>query len=370
MPGDDSSAVHSPPGGLHNIQLRDVGVLVTRRIDVSATVGKEQHMSIAAILGVEDIDGPLMTAARAAWPRWVERDPELGVVDDLAELRRWQQKADPVDRDRPMVKLAALAFTDVNAAAALVWLLVPKAKGVAAKLADIAADVDGLIAGQLWIEIRSGNPPEAYVATTIMRNVKNAVLAELGIGDAGERADKTWAATVVRDRVVEVPLSEDESPELQRVLRVVVQHLLDVGVIELVEAKILISAAGKADWQGKPMRGRAGLTSPDVLEVLTWLDPTKARTMRREVSKLLDRIALAVRSVDINELLEQHPDYGVPFDDWALGLGSPREARALAGFREYELSAIKFHIVTWDAVAERCGAPDLCPDCIRAEYAT
>ncbi len=41
----------------------------------------------------------------------------------------------------------------------------------------------------------------------------------------------------------------------------------------------------------------------------------------------------------------------------------------MAGFREYELSAIKFHIVTWDPVAERCGAPDLCPERIRAEYA-
>jgi len=73
------------------------------------------------------------------------------------------------------------------------------------------------------------------------------------------------------------------------------------------------------------MRGRAGLTSADALEVLTWLEPTKARTMRRDVGKLLDRIATAVRDLDVIELLEQEPDDDVPFQDWALGLGDPRE---------------------------------------------
>lgn len=326
-------------------------------------------MSIAAILGVEDMDGPLMTSARAAWPRWVEHYSELGVVDDLVDLRKWQQKADPVERDRPMVRLATLAITDIDAAVALAWLLVPKAKRIAATLADLSADIDGLIAGQLWIEIRSGVPPESYVATTIMRNVKHSIFAELGIGDAGERADKTWASTVVRDRVGDFKESEDETTERARVLRVVLDHLLACDVIDLGEAKILISAAEKADFQGKPMRGRAGLTSPDVVEVMTWLDPSRARTMRRQVGKILDRIASAVRGLDIVELLEQHPDDGVPFADWALGLGNPVAARAVAKFREHELSLIRFHIDTWDPVARRCAVSEWCPECIRAEYA-
>lgn len=103
---------------------------------------------------------------------------------------------------------------DLNAAVALGWLLVPKAKRIAAELVDLSADIDGLVAGQLWIEIRNDNPPVAYVATTIMRKVRNAVLAELDIGDAGERADKTWASTVVCDEVAE-PAHAEESPKLQ-----------------------------------------------------------------------------------------------------------------------------------------------------------
>lgn len=326
-------------------------------------------MSIAGALGVEDIDGPLMTSAREAWSRWIADDPVLGVVDNLAELPRWLVNAEPARRDMPLARLATLAVHDPDAAVALAWLLIPGAKGIARRLADTSADIDALVAGQLWIEIRDGNPPDAYVATTVMRNVEKTVMAELGLGDAGERADKTWAATSVRDRVGDVPLRDDETPELQRVLRVVLQHLLDVGNLKVAEAQLLASVAGKADWLNKPMRGRAGLTSPDVLEVLTWLEPTKARTMRREVGRLLDRVAAAAVDLDVVDLLERHPDDGVMFQDWALGLGRPRHAQAVAKFREFELAAIRFHNATWDPEAGVCGVPDLCPECIRTSYA-
>lgn len=326
-------------------------------------------MSIAGALGVEDIDGPLMTSAREAWSRWIADEPALGVVDNLADLPRWLKSAAPAGRDVPMASLATLAVGDPDAAVALAWLLIPRAKGIARRLADTSADIDALVAGQLWIEIRDGNPPDAYVATTITRNVEKAVMAELGIGDAGERADKTWAVTIVGDRVEDVPLREDETPELQRVLRVVLQHLLDVGDLKVDEAKVLASVAGNADWLNKPMRGRAGLTSPDVLEVLTWLEPTKARTMRREVGKLLDRVAAAAVDLDVLDLLERLPDDGVTFQDWALGLGRPRHAQAMAKFREFELAAIRFHNATWDPEAGVCGVPDLCPECIRTSYA-
>lgn len=228
----------------------------------------------------------------------------------------------------PMARLATLAVDDPDATVALAWLLIPRAKGIARRLADTSTDIDAIVAGQLWIEIRDGNPPVAYVATTIMRNVEKAVMAELGIGDAAERADRTWAATSVRDRVEDVPLREDESPELQRVLRVVLQSLLDTGDIAITEAQTLASVAGKADWLNKPMRGRAGLTSPEVLEVLTWLEPTKARTMRREVGRLLDRVAALAVDLDVLDLLERHPRRwcGVPrLGSWA------RAAEAFSG---------------------------------------
>ena len=59
-----------------------------------------------------------------------------------------------------MARLAALAVEDDDAAVALAWLLVPGAKRVAAKLHDLSDDIDGLVAGQLSVEIRRGDAPQ------------------------------------------------------------------------------------------------------------------------------------------------------------------------------------------------------------------
>lgn len=50
-----------------------------------------------------------------------------------------------------------------------------------------------MVAGQLWLEIRSPKvAPTRHVAATIFRNVEHAIKAELGMGESGRRADKTW----------------------------------------------------------------------------------------------------------------------------------------------------------------------------------
>lgn len=327
-------------------------------------------MSIEKNLGIESLDTPLMMSARAAWPRWVADDPALGVVADLADLQRWWRKEAPEVRDGVLVRLAALAPCDVDAAVALAWMLVPGAKGVGSRLRDLASDIDGLVASQLWMEIRGSEPPQSYVAKTILRNVENAIKAEHGIGDAGERADRIWSVASVED-VADVPAPDDDpdaSPELQRVLRIVLQYLLDIGELTISDAHVLLTAADYADWWGKPMRGRAGLTAPESLESLTKLEPKKARTMRRDVGKLLDRITAFAPSLDIEMLLARYPDDGICFADWSFGLGRPREAAAMRRFREEELSMIRAHAVTWDPVTEQCRAPDICPECMRAEF--
>ncbi|HPU13759.1 MAG TPA: hypothetical protein PLQ19_08195 [Aeromicrobium sp.] len=324
-------------------------------------------MSVAARLGVEDLNGPLMAAARAAWPGWVETDPELGVVEDLADLRRWVDKATAAKGDVVMVKLAALAVTDDDAAVALAWLMVPKMARLARRLADVAADIDGMVASQLWIEIRARQPLTHSVSTTLWFNLKRGILGEFGIGDAGERADKTWASTTTVDSVGDMAPFTDEAPELQRVLRVLFQHLMDAGELTIRDVKILAAAADYADWLDKPMRGRAGLTSPDALEALTKFEPRKARTRRREVGMLLDRIAVLAADLDVEMLLAQYPDDGVSFGDCVYGLGSPRQAAAMRNFRDDEVSMVRAHIATWDSVTERCGTPDICPECIRED---
>jgi len=71
-------------------------------------------------------------------------------------------------------------------------VLVPGAKRLGANLRDLDDDIDGMVAGQPWIEIRKhgGSPPKA-IAATILRNVERGIQAEHGVGDYGARTDKT-----------------------------------------------------------------------------------------------------------------------------------------------------------------------------------
>lgn len=44
-------------------------------------------MSVATMLGVEDVDGPTMMEARRRWDIWTAMEPHLSEVDDLHDLR-------------------------------------------------------------------------------------------------------------------------------------------------------------------------------------------------------------------------------------------------------------------------------------------
>ena len=64
-------------------------------------------MGVAALLGVEDLGTPLMEAACRAWPRWCDADPELAVVDELAELPEWMRHAARHEGNDVLARLAA-----------------------------------------------------------------------------------------------------------------------------------------------------------------------------------------------------------------------------------------------------------------------
>ena len=95
--------------------------------------------------------------------------------------------------------LCALAAADdgedaSSAAGVLAWLLVPGACLLAHRLREVSAEVDALVAGQLWIEVRTFGPARGRrVAASILWNTRNAVLREVGVGIHSEPA---WAHRV------------------------------------------------------------------------------------------------------------------------------------------------------------------------------
>ena len=127
-------------------------------------------MSVAHQLGLDDPEAPPLTAARAAWMRSCVDDADLAVVEDLLDLPAWTRQAAARERDGVMAGLAKLAADDYDAATALVWLLIPGATRLANSLRDLSPDIDGLVAGQLWLEARShGDRGHAIAAASPMR---------------------------------------------------------------------------------------------------------------------------------------------------------------------------------------------------------
>ena len=99
-------------------------------------------MSVAMMLGVDDVEAPAMMAARNSWEFWTATDPLLGVVEDLLDLPEWTLDADPEPKDAVLRSLAKLGAADGgddhSATTALTWLLVPGAAALAYRLSDLA----------------------------------------------------------------------------------------------------------------------------------------------------------------------------------------------------------------------------------------
>ena len=157
-----------------------------------------------------------------------------------------------------MAGLARLAVDDCDAATALVWLLIPGATRLANSLGDLSPDIDGLVAGQLWLEVRSHGGRGHAIAATILRNTRRAVMAEYGCGDAGRRRDRVWAETTLTEYLDEqaTPVtSGGGEPDAMWQLRYLVELMIRDGVLTFSEANLLASAASDANLLDLPLRG-------------------------------------------------------------------------------------------------------------------
>lgn len=247
-------------------------------------------MSVAKCLGLDDIDGPAMLAAGVAWQRWCHQDPELAVVDELLDLPDWTRRATTATKDDLLVRLHRLAQHDAEAAAVLAWLLLPGATRLADRLRDISPDIDALAAGELWLEIRRC-PAERCVAATVLRAVRRSLLAELGHGETAQRRDRVWASTTLCDNADQLPRVEDPSVCAASESGFLVQAAVLNGAITSADADLLLALAQAASEVGAASRrGRAGLTSPAVVDAVTGPWPIGGRTIRRRVSGIVGRL--------------------------------------------------------------------------------
>lgn len=268
---------------------------------------KEAAMSVATMLGVDDVDAPAMMEARLSWSRWAAEEPGLAVVDDLLHLPGWTRQADVIPRDAAIRALAKLGSptggNEAAATTALTWALVPGATNLACRLADlnVAANVNELVASHLWTSAKTFNwEHRTSAASAILFDTRHGVLGELGLGERGRRQDRTWAHTdcVEPDSPAWKDLCDDQISDAE-FLTDLLDDAIWVGVISEADRSLLNDLAIAADIGCVPAgRGRAGLAGSAATQVVAQRRGQIARTVARRASRAIDRLATYSNGAD------------------------------------------------------------------------
>jgi hypothetical protein len=203
------------------------------------------------------------------------------------------RRLEPRQRDEVLTALSRLGVVEHAATVALAWLLMPGATKLAWHLRDLSRDIDELVAGKVWIQARNHDPEDTrYIAAKILKVTEREVKVELGVGDLAKRRDPTWASAVLTDRFDDpipapAPADEDATEQLDDVLR----RALDSGALTDTDRDLLLDLAHAAHRLGASLRrGRAGLTTPSVAQLVSEDHALTARTVRRHAADALDRI--------------------------------------------------------------------------------
>ena len=255
-------------------------------------------MSVATMLGVDNVDAPTMMEARRSWQDWTAQEPALAVVDDLLDLPNWTRTAGREPKDAAMRSLAKLGSAtgsnDPVATTALTWALIPGAATIAYRLSDLANNVDELVASHLWTSAKTFEwERRRSTAASILRDTRRGVLAELGVGEWARREDHTWSETVCVEPASPAwqHFADDSGDNAMTELLDLLEGATRAGVISRADRALLFDLAIAADMAGVPAgRGRAGLTGPAASEVVASQLGLIPRSVTRRASSSIDRL--------------------------------------------------------------------------------
>jgi hypothetical protein len=166
------------------------------------------------------------------------------------------------------------------------------AQHIAVSLSDLSPDIDGQVAGQLWIEVsRAHLHPRRKMAATILACLRREVCADLGVGDRAQRRDRAWACSVPDDQIDSwLAADERDSDPAYEVFELLRAAWLDEAIVAF-DMWLLWNLAVMADQFDAPARrGRMGLTTPAVVEEFARGLRLSPRTLRRRAVAALDRV--------------------------------------------------------------------------------
>jgi hypothetical protein len=241
-----------------------------------------------------------------ALARWAAAEPALAGIDTLHELAGIVH-----DRGRParadellgaLVRTAAVdGGDDENAAFAVAHLLANGTRRLASRLRDLSSDIDSLVAGELWLQIRTfpWQRRRRAFAASLLLDTRHALLREL----------RPYRARDGEDRVL---LVSPWMPEMQRVPnRAGLEppgcecddsrsELLDVlgwaqrsGLVERADVALLVDLVLAADRTAGAGTARRGLTVAAELAYVANLRGVHPQTIRRHRDRTLAALRAA-----------------------------------------------------------------------------
>ena len=258
------------------------------------------------MLELDDLARPLLADACGSWSGWAQKIRPLRVVVSVEELRPWLREAGPAEADEVLWQLARLGSpsggNSVSASAVLAWCLLPGACTLARQLQTLSPSIDELVAGRLWIEVRSFRWCQLRrVAANVLATTRSEVLRECGVPGRVLRGDRAWSAAVVLD---------PQSPNWPRLLAIsplevssareeVTELLADARRAEVISSAdqvLLRRLALAADLAGvsRSGRGTAGLMANEVSAVVAAELGVSAVTVRRRARRAIGALRAAV----------------------------------------------------------------------------
>lgn len=266
-------------------------------------------MGVVEQLGLgRGLESEALVDAAAHWWRWKREASVLGAIDELSSLRGWLRDAGPAAADEVLLALVRIGSPSgrnvIAASAVVVWALVPGARLLARRLRPLSAQVDALVAAQLWLEVRSFEWWRLHkLAANVLARTRCGVLVECGVDTQVQRIDPTWASTSVCDPqsavwIEQGPALLEQGGDAASEVRVLMSDAADLGLLSRADGPIVELLLAHADEFGgtRAGRGQGGLLADRLVAVVADEVGVSPATVRRRTRHLVKRLAEAHRA--------------------------------------------------------------------------
>ena len=150
------------------------------------------------------------------WPSWVTAEPALTCVSGLEEVAAIAgDRAYPGHADELLAALVRLGAVDggneQDAAHAVALLLAKGADRLAWQLRNLSGDIDQMVAGQVWLQIREfpWRTRRRAISANILMDARRALLRDLGVDT---RSCSRGVAVILVDTTANVAATRAGSP--------------------------------------------------------------------------------------------------------------------------------------------------------------